>query len=106
MRITADMVGKRVRAERGEGWSSEFLILAVGTEKVFVRRLDNGKEELTFLINDSNWELAPEPPKKPSARIAELAGGVPYSASAEGCALIRTRAITVYLDELREQGKI
>ena len=105
MKITADMVGKRVRAKCYGISGAEFEVLCVGKEGVFMRRLEDG-DEVVFKIDDKDWELAPEPPKKPSARIAELAGGVPYSASAEGCALIRTRAITVYLDELREQGKI
>ena len=98
MKITADMVGKRVLHKSGVCAGR---VAAVGGDEFW---LEYKAGSHTTELADGNWELAPEPPKKPSARILDIEAG----ASLSFCDPAHRRyfSICAYLDELREQGKI
>ena len=97
MKITADMVGKRVKH-----FTNPLLgrVIAVHDGYFWVETAPG----CFFTGSGDFWELAPEPPKKPSERIRELAAER-HSGAIMGFTAIDS-AFMAYLDELREQGKI
>ena len=97
MKITADMVGRE--------------IIYGGTRRKVIAVADGdmwteigGRQRMTISCGE-RWELAPEPPQKPSDRIKEISA---HLTPGYGCWDLtgKETAIAAYLDELREQGKI
>ena len=100
MKITADMVGRE--------------IIYGGTRRKVIAVADGdlwteigGRQRMTISCGE-RWELAPEPPKRPSQRITEIQSKLEFEGGWRGAsdAWRQTEAVTRYLDELREQGKI
>jgi hypothetical protein len=103
MKITADMVGKKVRREE---WGSLSWVRVEWTRDGHVAGVDESGRPYALDIVTDDWELAPEPPKKPSERIRELRRELAGDPLSINRADVRAEAVVRYLDELREQGKI